>query len=117
MIFYGKPKIIKKEERRAEYLRCDVCKNKITKTYYAVTTGHHDWGNDSIDSIEHKEICINCISKFTIEYLKENVKRNTDYIEIEKEYFRPSYYGNYDEYDKNNYLVEKDDLIVEEDNE
>lgn len=117
MIFYGKPKIIKTEERRAEYLRCDYCKAKIKDTYYAVMTGHHDWGNDSVDSIEHKEICIKCIKDFTIKYLKENEDINSDYINIEKEYFIPNYYGNYDKYDIQNKLVEDDDLIVEEDNE
>ena len=53
-------------------IKCDVCGKIIEPpsiedqykwmekpyTYYAVKTGHHDWGNDSIESIEERDICI-----------------------------------------------------------
>lgn len=59
-------------------IKCDVCGKIIEPpsiedqykwmekpyTYYAVKTGHHDWGNDSIESIEERDICIDCIGKF-----------------------------------------------------
>lgn len=40
--------------------------------YYEVTTGHHDWGNDSIDSIKTHDICCDCINSFVSEYLKNS---------------------------------------------
>ena len=110
MIFYGKPKIITIEKRQAEYLRCDVCNKKMKYTYYAVMTGHHDWGNDSVDSIEHQEICEKCINDFVVNYLNENTELDSNYINIEKEYFSSSYFGDYDKYE--NKLVENDEYDI-----
>ena len=38
---------------------CDVCGNKIDDdmNYWDLQTGHNDWGNDSVDSIENFDIC------------------------------------------------------------
>lgn len=99
MKYYGEPKITTIEKRKAEYIRCDVCSKKITEYYYDVTTGHHDWGNDSIDSIEHNEICLDCIYNFTTDYLKGNNECMSDYIEIEKTYFSAIKCGDYDKWE------------------
>lgn len=109
MIYYGKPKIETIEKRKAEYIRCDSCNKKIRKQYYEVTTGHHDWGRDSIDSVEHNEICESCINKFVAEYLKENKECYSNYIDIEKESFDYISLGDYDRY--------KDRLVENDNNE
>ena len=76
---------------------CDVCgkefnykprydKVKIA-VYYQITTGHHDWGNDSCDSIEHTDACSDeCLSRFTQGWLKDEdvIRSDTAYIDINK---------------------------------
>lgn len=66
---------------------CDVCgkellpidKGKYTSyasyidydlyDYYRITTHHHDWGNDSMDSYEYKDCCcLDCALKFINKY-------------------------------------------------
>lgn len=78
---------------------CDICgkefnyeekgyaKVKIA-TYYHITTGHYDWGNDSCDSIEYTDACCDeCLSRFTQEWLKDKdvIRSDTAYIEIHKQ--------------------------------
>ena len=40
-------------------MHCDVCDGVIddNAAYWELTTGHHDWGNDSIDSYEYYDLC------------------------------------------------------------
>lgn len=78
---------------------CDVCGkefnyheeglNKTKRaTYYHIVTGHHDWGNDSCDSIEFRDACCDeCLSRFIQEWLKDKnvIRSDTAYIEISKE--------------------------------
>ena len=80
-------------------LICDKCKkiiykefadsktsiiNKVLIDWYSVTTGHHDWGNDSCDSVECSDICSGCISDIFSDYIgRAHGKSNTEYIEIE----------------------------------
>lgn len=76
-------------------VQCDICKKTINAKsggwgndpdrYYEVTTGHRDWGNDSCDSIETRDICPDCIVKFVEEYLDECSNRDTAYLNIESE--------------------------------
>ena len=61
---------------------CDVCNKKIREEedyksayrtkmshFYEVTTHHNDWGNDSIDSYEYKDICSEeCLITFLKKY-------------------------------------------------
>lgn len=76
---------------------CDICGKefnyepgfwgKKVAEYYHIVTGHLDWGNDSCDSIEHKDACSEeCLSRFTQEWLKDEdvIKSNTAYININK---------------------------------
>lgn len=113
MKYYGKPKIEKVESRLCEYLRCDCCKKKInnSRRYFMATIGHNDWGNDSIDSIEHKDICEKCLNKYVKQYFNENKDSATAYIDIHTDEFvkNSSYYGKYDRYEDR--LVEEDTLI------
>ncbi len=112
MKYYGKSTIEKIEHKLCEYIRCDNCNKKIIdeEKYFEVTTGHHDWGNDSCESIEHLDICEKCINKFSENYLKENKESNTAYIEIETEIFVKNHkcYGDYDRFEDK--LVENDNL-------
>ena len=90
------------EQRDAhETCTCNICKKIIYKrscanspelpknleqtSYWEVTTGHNDWGNDSGDSIEHFDICSpECLNKIMTKYIKRsNSNFNTEYIEIE----------------------------------
>ena len=84
--------------RKVTGVQCDIC-NRILRhsedshpghkypKYYEVTTGHHDWGNDSCDSIKHRDICPNCIGEFVSQYLKTH--NGTAYIDVETAYFSP----------------------------
>lgn len=73
--------IIKPPEERNQFIQ-----NTDRYKYYEVTTGHHDWGRDSVDSIQHRDICPGCILKFTSNYLRKGGQ--TSYIEIEPAYLR-----------------------------
>lgn len=55
-------------------IECDICGKVIDgeprgykdddRVYYEVTTSHHDWGNESIESIVHRDICPDCLIGF-----------------------------------------------------
>ncbi len=74
---------VTEEIRRVTGIKCDICGEivPIYGKYFRVTTGHHEWGNDSVDSIKAKDICPGCIGKFVTEYLTDNC--DTAYIDIE----------------------------------
>ena len=68
---------------------CDVCKKEIEKGkgYWKLTTGHHDWGNDSCESIEHFDVCSQmCLTSKFAEYLDESDANdnNTKYFEVRR---------------------------------
>lgn len=75
-------------------IECDICGKVIDgeprgykdddRVYYEVTTSHHDWGNDSIESIVHRDICPDCLIGFVDRYFKE--ARGSEEIEIERTY-------------------------------
>lgn len=64
---------------------CDVCGKEIKGEYYEIRIGHNDWGNDSCDSYEYKDICSSsCLNKEIEKYIKRsNDGLNTEFIEIE----------------------------------
>ena len=64
---------------------CDVCAKEIKGEYYEIRIGHNDWGNDSCDSYEYKDICSSsCLNKEIEKYIKRsNDGLNTEFIEIE----------------------------------
>lgn len=77
-------------------VKCDICGKVIPVgrdvydkcKYYDVKTGHHDWGNDSCESIEHHDICPGCLVGFVTDYFK-NDEYYRSYMEIETEYAYP----------------------------
>ena len=96
-----KEKIVEVTEKRhvAIALVCDVCGKDIpanketagkpkyrTQKFMEVTTGHNDWGNDSVDSVEVHHICsTECMDKFMRNFYMtfcNNSDSATDYIEI-----------------------------------
>lgn len=66
--------------------KCDFCGRMVDKhNFFHVTTSHHDWGNDSIDSYEYMDACCPaCALEFAEEYIKDayNSPINTKCIEI-----------------------------------
>lgn len=92
-------KVMKEVEETVESIGvCDICGkefhydpglagNKIA-SYYHIATGHHDWGNDSIDSVESRDACCDeCLFRFIQEWLKDKdvIRSNTAYIDINKD--------------------------------
>lgn len=85
---------------------CDVCKKKIYEKryndqrilsgkyertqFYKVSTGHNDWGNDSVDSIENYTICSpECLDSIMKEYYYRSFESgftNTEWINIDHDY-------------------------------
>lgn len=84
--------VVTAKVRMLEGIKCDVCGKVIpakkykydSNKYFEVTTGHHDWGNDSCESIEYRDICPDCISGYVSDYLKD--VDGSEYIEVETEY-------------------------------
>lgn len=85
---------------------CDICGATIPdrSTYFMVTTGHHDWGNDSHESIEQFDCCsTDCLNRKFLEYVDTvqdslNRKRHpTDYFEVDPMFCRIHDYEEIDE--------------------
>ena len=64
---------------------CDCCGKEITGAHWSVATGHNDWGNDSCESIEHKDACsTTCLYSMFKEYSEvSNGDWNSEYMTIE----------------------------------
>lgn len=95
-------------EQKTNYIRyiyCDRCKKLLYKRYcdgfeqlekqekleetdyYHVFMGHNDWGNDSCESYEYKDFCIDCIKEEFNEYIERSKENsNTEFFEINHEY-------------------------------
>lgn len=104
-----KEKQVTQKEVYIETLRCDRCKKVIYKkygdkfddnnrsflsdyrkpvSYYVVTTGHNDWGNDSCESVDTKVVCPKCLTEEYSKYINEVNEANiwnTMYMNIEHE--------------------------------
>jgi len=85
-------KVVYRVKRKVIGVECDVCNRLITpcsfldskSRYFEVMTGHHDWGNDSCESIEHRDICPECISEFVKGYVQN--ADGTEYLNLETTY-------------------------------
>lgn len=78
---YKKEEIKQIKEIENEII-CDICNKKIKEEedyktpyrtkmthFYEVSTHHNDWGNDSIDSFEYRDICSEeCLFEFLKKY-------------------------------------------------
>lgn len=95
-----KVEVIKEIKYKCKGVKCDICGKLIASPekdelathyndkyrYYSVITGHHDWGYDSVDSIEHLDVCKDCVMDFVEECIKGGISKTSGYIEIETEY-------------------------------
>ena len=96
MKIYGEPyskKVVTKQYHDIEYLRCDKCKKKILPSvecrekesrYVKVHTWHSDWGYESVESHEYKDLCPECAQEFVSKYISE--MSGTEELELENEY-------------------------------
>lgn len=77
------------------HLICDCCGKEIEQHsyYWNVCTGHYDWGNDSVDSVKHYDLCSNeCFKKEVDSFLEEG--HSTPYVNAETEfYFKRAHMG------------------------
>lgn len=82
--------VVVRTKRRVVGVECDICKRLITpptgyawlgSRYFEVTTGHNDWGSESCESIEHRDICPDCIVDFTSTYISN--ADGSEYLKIE----------------------------------
>lgn len=116
MKYYSKKvKMIEEETTDLEYIRCDGCHEKIKEKerFWRVTTSHHSWGNDSVDSIENYDICNKCIADFSKHYF-DNATYNTEDFEAESDMYvkhDKSYRNSYGMFDFDNKFVEEDNYL------
>lgn len=78
------------ERELIEGIECDICHKSIEvgDRYFSVCTGHYDWGNDSIDSIEHLDVCSGeCLTHVFEDYQDTAKGDNTQYLRIERSTF------------------------------
>lgn len=86
---------ITRQVRMVVGVKCDICGTIIDSKkyrskesrYFEVTTGHNDWGHDSCESVEKRDVCPECIVKVMTEYI--NTASGTDYIEVETSHHHP----------------------------
>lgn len=118
MKYLGEEKSVKvktKSRRYVEYLRCDICGKKIypqkykqeSNIYIEVSTQHHDWGLESPESIERKELCKECAVKFAREYIlsvssTEEIAMTTEHL------FHSEFFDDFDTYEEGYKLTEND---------
>lgn len=64
---------------------CDGCSTEIKGPYFEVDTYHHDWGNDSCDSLEEFDFCsVQCLTPHMTKYLEKSC--GTECYEIKRKY-------------------------------
>ena len=73
-------------EQTLTMIICDTCKSKVeSDIYFDVTTRHSNWGNDSVESIEHHDFCsYPCMKEHMDDYFSEPEKTLVYDIEIEE---------------------------------
>ena len=81
---------VTKEKQIRIGFKCDVCgkrhNNEHGKKYWSVTTQHHDWGNDSCESIETFDVCSKeCLHELLDEYVRNCDGSYTQEFSIEQE--------------------------------
>lgn len=73
-------------QREVVERKCNICGKLIDPSnWFRIITSHHDWGNDSIESVESRDSCsAACTNEFSNEYINGSYssKFNTKKIEI-----------------------------------
>lgn len=44
---------------------------RVDRRYYEVTTSHHDWGSESIESFSTEDICRKCLPEYLAEWMSK----------------------------------------------
>jgi hypothetical protein len=83
---YEIKEVVKKQEVLKK-ITCDNCDKDITETemdyFYEVSTSHHKWGNDSIESFKEYDFCsYNCMLEHLFDYFKNAQETYKYEIEI-----------------------------------
>ena len=78
--------------------KCDICGKDILPiniysvdqyNYFLITTHHHDWGNDSVDSYEYYDVCSpECVMAFANKYIRDSYDEVINSREIEVKHVR-----------------------------
>lgn len=78
--------------------KCDICGKDILPikidafyqyNYFLITTHHHDWGRDSIDSYKYYDACSpECVMAFTNKYIQNSYDEIINSKEIEVKHVR-----------------------------
>ena len=96
MKHYGKTykkNVVTKQYHDIEYITCDNCKRKIQpcknvresdSRYVKVHTWHSDWGYESAESHEYKDLCPQCAQEYVSKYISD--MSGTEELELENEY-------------------------------
>lgn len=86
-----------------EFTYYKLCGNEVAN-YYHITTGHHDWGNDSCESRQEFDACSDeCLSRASSDWIKDPDVRasHTAYFEVEKDrHWLKRYEGDTDDNNK-----------------
>lgn len=92
MLIEEKRKVEKIETKPIKRI-CDICQKEIDcNNWFTITTSHHDWGNDSCESLETKDACSSkCVLKFASEYIEEAEKNKFNTRDIKIEHRRSIY--------------------------
>lgn len=70
-------------------IKCDICGKEITGKFWNLTTHHHDWGNDSIESYRDFDLCSReCINKALDDYINDCKKSDTQCFELEQDFYK-----------------------------
>ena len=98
---------VREEKKVRRIITCDVCGKEIenrkvlyddptgkhngvylegkSSFRFHVSTGHHDWGNDSYESIEEKDVCsVECLNVLFEDYIKNGSDTQYFYFDIVK---------------------------------
>ena len=52
---------------------------------FVLTTGHHDWGNDSCDSVNYQHLCCEtCVVNALSDYFEDSKGSDTAYFELSR---------------------------------
>lgn len=98
MIEEHKRKVMKEiDEVCGAKITCDKCgkvildfvdggnHNKKDACYFQLTTGHHDWGIDSPESVQCKELCREtCVTDALADYFEASKYSNTAFFELRR---------------------------------
>lgn len=68
-----------------DFVNGDNSHNKKDACYFQLTTGHNDWGNDSPDSVDCKELCCEtCVTNALADYFEDSKGSDTAYFELRR---------------------------------